>query len=54
MRLIDADNLRARDGWMLVSTTRRCVYCGLLGGCDFDNCGKTWMAYRRKPVEGAT
>lgn len=31
------------SGWMLVSANR------YLGECDFENCGKTWLAYRRKP-----
>ena len=37
------------DGWMLVDVNRHCVYNGLLGECDFENYGKTWFAYRRKP-----
>lgn len=40
------------SGWMLVNANRHCVYNGLLGNCDFENCGKTWRAYRRKPKEG--
>ncbi len=31
-----------------------CVYDGLLGDCDFENCGNTWLAYRRRPEEGTT
>ncbi len=61
------DELRAMDGepvwvnfpkcpeanrWMLVDTGRHCVYNGLLGDCDFEDCGKTWLAYRRKPKDG--
>lgn len=38
-------------GWMLVSASRHCIYDGLLGDCDFENCGKTWLAYRRRPEE---
>lgn len=37
--------------WMLISTGRHCVYDGLLGYCDFDNYGKTWLAYRRRLEE---
>lgn len=37
------------SGWMLISASRHCVYDGLLGDCDFENCGKLWVAYRRKP-----
>lgn len=39
------------SGWMLISAIRYCVYDGMLGDCDFVNCGKTWLAYRRKPEE---
>ena len=42
------------SGWMLVFTSRHCVYDGLLGDCDFENCGKNWLAYRRRPEEGTT
>ena len=42
------------SGWMLVDVNRHCVYNGLLGNCDFESCGKTWLAYRRKPEEGTT
>lgn len=37
------------SGWMLISAGRHCVYDGLLGECDFENYGKTWLAYRRRP-----
>lgn len=40
------------SGWMLISAGRHCVYDGLLGDCDFDNYGKTWLAYRRSLEEG--
>ena len=40
------------SGWMLVSVNRHCVYDGLLGDCDFENCGKAWLAYRRRLKEG--
>jgi len=40
------------NGWMLVSVSSHSVYDGLLGDCDFGNCGETWLAYRRKPEEG--
>ncbi len=40
------------NGWMLVDTGRHCVYNGLLGDCDFEDCCKTWLAYRRKPKDG--
>lgn len=39
------------NGWMLVAVNRHCVYDGLLGDCDFANCGKTWRAYRRRLEE---
>lgn len=39
------------SGWMLISVSRHCVYDGLLGNCDFENCGKNWLAYRRRPEE---
>lgn len=35
------------SGWMLVDVNRHCVYNGLLGDCDFENCGKTWLACRQ-------
>ncbi len=38
---------------MLIYAGRHCVYNGLLGDCDFENCGKTWLAYRRRPEEGS-
>ena len=41
------------SGWMLISAGRHCVYDGLLGDCDFENCGKTWLAYRRRPEREA-
>lgn len=39
------------SGWMLISASRHCVYNGLLGDCDFENCGRTWLAYRRRLEE---
>lgn len=40
------------SGWMIVDVNRNCVYNDLLGNCDFENCGKNWIAYSRKPEEG--
>ena len=37
------------SGWMLISASRHCVYNGLLGDCDFENCGRNWLACRRRP-----
>ena len=39
------------SGWMLIPASRHCVCNGLLGDCDFENCGRTWLAYRRRPEE---
>ena len=40
------------SGWMLVDVNRHCIYNGLLGDCNFENCGKTWLACRHKTEEG--
>ncbi|MBD5169257.1 MAG: hypothetical protein HDT20_03935 [Oscillibacter sp.] len=47
--LVEFPKCPEASGWMLVDANRHCVYDGLLGDCDFENCGKTWLAYRRKP-----
>ena len=46
---VEFPKCKEASGWMLISASRNCVYNGFLGGCDFENCGKTWLAYRRKP-----
>lgn len=48
---VDFPKCQEASGWMLISVNRHCVYNGLLGDCDFENCGKNWLAYRRKPKE---
>lgn len=49
---VDFPKCQEASGWMLISVNRHCVYNGFLGDCDFENCGKNWLAYRRKPEEG--
>ena len=51
---VDFPKCPEASGWMLISAGRHCVYDGLLGDCDFENCGNTWLAYRRRPEEGTT
>ena len=51
---VDFPKCQEASGWMLISVSRHCVYNGLLGDCDFGNCGKNWLAYRRKPEEKTT
>lgn len=46
---VDFPKCPEASGWMLISVSRHCVYNGLLGNCDFENCGKNWLAYRRRP-----
>lgn len=48
---VDFPKCQEASGWMLISAGRNGVYDGLLGVCDFANCGKTWLAYSRKPEE---
>ena len=51
---VDFPKCPEASGWRLISAGRHCVYDGLLGDCDFENCGNTWLAYRRRPEEGTT
>ena len=37
------------SGWMLVDVKRESLYSGILGCCSFENLGRTWRAYRRRP-----
>ncbi|MBD5151276.1 MAG: hypothetical protein HDT16_01995 [Oscillibacter sp.] len=40
--------------WMMVDAERRLLCSVPLGEFDFENCRKTWLAYRRKPEEAKT
>ena len=46
---VDFPKCPEASGWMLISASRHCVYNGLLGDCDFENCGRNWLACRRRP-----